>query len=69
MLALSALCAFPVSSMLPGFPVAACLPEAKGAALGKVPLGSPAWERIAAEAARTVPGRGGNRGVHQACCV
>lgn len=40
----------------------ACLPEPKGACLGKVPAGSAEWEKIAAEAARTVPGRenGGN---------
>ncbi len=37
---------------------AACLPEAKGACLGKVQTSTPDWERIAAEAARTVPGRG-----------
>lgn len=37
---------------------AACLPEPKGACLGKVATGTPDWERIAAEAARTVPGRG-----------
>ena len=41
---------------------AACLPQAKGACLGKVTPGSPEWEAIAGEAARTVPGRenGGN---------
>lgn len=40
----------------------ACLPEAKGALLGQVAKGSPEWETIAADAARTVPGRenGGN---------
>eukprot|EP00775_Hariotina_reticulata_P010055 gene10055-10211_t len=40
----------------------ACLPSAKGACLGSVPAGSTEWERIAGEAARTVPGRenGGN---------
>jgi len=40
----------------------ACLPEPKGACLGKVPLNTPEWARIAGEAARTVPGRenGGN---------
>lgn len=41
--------------------VTACLPEAKGACLGQVGTGTPEWERIAAEAARTVPGRGKNR--------
>lgn len=41
---------------------AACLPEAKGACLGKISKGSPQWEKVASEAARTVPGRenGGN---------
>jgi hypothetical protein len=40
----------------------ACLPEAKGACLGAVEPGSVEWQRIAGEAARTVPGRenGGN---------
>jgi formamidase len=40
----------------------ALLPEAKGALLGKVESGTMDWERIAAEAARTIPGRenGGN---------
>ncbi|EKX37494.1 hypothetical protein GUITHDRAFT_97244 [Guillardia theta CCMP2712] len=40
----------------------ACLPEPKGALLGGVPKGSPQWEKMASEAARTVPGRenGGN---------
>lgn len=36
---------------------AACLPEARGACLGKVAKGSADWERIALEGARTVPGR------------
>ncbi|CAM6118197.1 unnamed protein product [Calypogeia fissa] len=38
------------------------LPSAKGALLGKIEAGSPDYARIAAEAARTVPGRenGGN---------
>jgi formamidase len=34
----------------------ALLPEPKGALLGKVPKDSPDWERIAKEAARTIPG-------------
>ncbi|KAF8059411.1 fmdA [Scenedesmus sp. PABB004] len=40
----------------------ACLPSPAGACLGKVKRGSAEWERIAGEAARTVPGRenGGN---------
>lgn len=40
---------------------AAQLPNAKGATLGKLPKG-PAWDKAAAEAARTIPGRenGGN---------
>ncbi|KAF6260785.1 formamidase [Scenedesmus sp. NREL 46B-D3] len=40
----------------------ACLPEARGACLGSVEPGSAEWDRIAAEGARTVPGRenGGN---------
>ncbi|KAK9823995.1 hypothetical protein WJX72_006864 [[Myrmecia] bisecta] len=40
----------------------ACLPTVEGACLGKVGKGAPDWERIAGEAARTVPGRenGGN---------
>ena len=39
----------------------ACLPQAKGACLGKVGKGAE-WDKIAGEAARTVPGRenGGN---------
>ena len=39
----------------------ACLPQAKGACLGKVGKGAE-WDKIASEAARTVPGRenGGN---------
>jgi formamidase len=38
------------------------LPNAKGAMLGKVAQGSDEWKRIAAEGARTIPGRenGGN---------
>ncbi|KAI4326037.1 hypothetical protein MLD38_031390 [Melastoma candidum] len=38
------------------------LPLTKGCALGKIKEGSPEWERIANEAARTIPGRenGGN---------
>lgn len=42
------------------------LAEPKGALLGKVPAGTPDWDRIAAEAARTVPGRE-NGGVCCAC--
>ena len=40
---------------------AALLPSAKGAVLGRVPKGE-AWDKAAAEAARTIPGRenGGN---------
>lgn len=40
----------------------ALLPQAKGALLGKVEKGTKDWERIAAEACRTIPGRenGGN---------
>ncbi|KXZ42713.1 hypothetical protein GPECTOR_122g454 [Gonium pectorale] len=40
----------------------ALLPEPKGALLGDVAPDSPAWGRIAGEAARTIPGRenGGN---------
>jgi hypothetical protein len=34
----------------------ALLPEPKGALLGKVQPGTPEWERIAKEAARTIPG-------------
>ena len=35
----------------------ACLPEARGACLGSIKEGSAEWARVAAEAARTVPGR------------
>jgi formamidase len=40
----------------------ALLPEPKGARLGSIPEGTPEFDRIAAEAARTIPGRenGGN---------
>ncbi|CAD7700914.1 unnamed protein product [Ostreobium quekettii] len=40
----------------------ACLPEPKNALLGAVKEGDPAYEKMAAEAARTIPGRehGGN---------
>ena len=40
----------------------ALLPEPKGARLGSVPEGTEEWDRIAREAARTIPGRenGGN---------
>ena len=40
---------------------AALLPNAKGAVLGKVPKGEK-WDKVASEAARTIPGRenGGN---------
>ncbi|KAK9909380.1 hypothetical protein WJX75_001337 [Coccomyxa subellipsoidea] len=40
----------------------ALLPEPKGALLGKLQKGSADWERVAGEAARTIPGRenGGN---------
>ncbi|KAL9269347.1 Formamidase-like protein [Drosera capensis] len=40
----------------------ACLPTIKGCLLGKIQEGSPGWEKIAKEAARTIPGRenGGN---------
>ncbi|KIY94358.1 formamidase [Monoraphidium neglectum] len=40
-----------------GWGVAALLPLAKGAFLGKVPADSEDFQRIASEAARTVPGR------------
>lgn len=40
----------------------ALLPTAQGALLGKIEAGTPTWDKIAAEAARTIPGRenGGN---------
>ncbi len=43
-------------------PAAACLPDPESACLGSVPKDSEEWGRIAAEGARTVPGRenGGN---------
>ena len=42
----------------------ALLPQALGARLGSLVKGSPEWEKAAAEAARTIPGRenGGNCG-------
>lgn len=53
-----------VCCAVPCCAVTACLPEPKGACLGKVSTGTPDWERIAAEAARTVPGRGKHTPVH-----
>ena len=51
----------------------ALLPEPKGAFLGSVKEGTPEFARIAAEAARTVPGRenGGNCGAPRCsiCCA
>lgn len=40
----------------------ALLPRAEGALLGQIETGTPAWNKVAAEAARTIPGRenGGN---------
>ena len=47
----------------------ACLPEAKGAMLGSLGhfskmVGDAAWDRVASEAARTVPGRGKEEGLN-----
>jgi len=55
-----------LASVLHTRPLAA-LPNAKGAFLGSVPVGSAEHARIAAEGARTVPGRenGGNCGTHR----
>ena len=62
-----------LASVLHTRPLAA-LPETKGACLGLIPEGTPEWARVAAEGARTVPGRenGGNWCAHaasHACCA
>lgn len=53
--------AFSLGEVLHTRPLVA-LPKSKGALLGSIEPGSSEWERIAAEAARTIPGRenGGN---------